>query len=89
MRTFDAPPKIQKHVQGIVRNGKARSHTEVFDTGYQQPMIGQDILEIIKRRDTWIDAKGVDLGGTPKAGRSLQLVDARVLDLVFRDNGKA
>ena len=89
MRTFDAPPKIQKHVQGIVHNGKARSHTKVFDTGSQQLIIGRDGLEIIKHRDTWIDLKGVDLGGTPKAGRSLQLVDARVLDLGFRDNGKA
>ena len=48
----------------------------MFDTGYQKSMIGRDGWEIIKRHDTWIDAKGVDLCGTPKAGRILQLVDA-------------
>ena len=48
----------------------------MFDTGAQQLMIGQDGWEIINRHDTWIYAKGVDLGGPPKTGRSLQWVDA-------------
>ena len=49
----------------------------MFDTGYQQSMIGRDGWEINKRHDTWIDAKGVDLGGPTKVGRRLQFVDAR------------
>ena len=49
----------------------------MFDTGAQQSMIGQDGQEIIKRHDTWIDAQGVDLGGPPKEGHRLQLLDAR------------
>ena len=42
VQKFDALPKIQKHVQVIVHNGKARGHTAVFDTGAQQYMIGRD-----------------------------------------------
>ena len=40
-------------------------------------MIGWYGWEIIKRRDTWIDAQGINIGGPPKTGRCLQLVDAR------------
>ena len=40
-------------------------------------MIVRDGWEIIKRHDSWINARGVDLGGPPKAGCRLQLVDAR------------
>ena len=69
MQIFDALPKSQKHVQEIAHNRKARGHNAVFDTGAQKLMIGWDGWEIIKRHDTWIDANGVDLGGTPKAGR--------------------
>ena len=32
----------------------------MFDTGDQQPMIGRDGWEIIKRLDTWIYAQGVN-----------------------------
>ena len=71
VRTFDALPKSQKHVQGIVHNRKERGHTAVFDTGAQKSMIGQDGWEIIKRHDNWITVKGADLGGLPKAGRCL------------------
>ena len=77
VRKFDALPKIQKHGQGIIHNGKARGHTAVFDTGSQKSMIGQDVWEITKRHDTWMDPQGVNLGGPPKSGHSLQLVDAR------------
>ena len=49
----------------------------MFVTGAQQSMIGRDVWEIIKRHDKWIDAKCVDLGSSSKAGRRLQLVDAR------------
>ena len=77
VKTFDALPKIHKHTQGIAHNGIARGHTAVFDTGIQQLMIGRDIWEIIKCHDTWIDVQGVNMGGPPKSGRRLQLVDAR------------
>ena len=40
-------------------------------------MLGRDIWEIIKNHDKWIDTRGVDLGGSSKMGRRLQLVDAR------------
>ena len=40
-------------------------------------MIGRDGWKIIRRNDTWIDARGVDLGGPLKAGCRLQMVDAR------------
>ena len=60
VRTFDTLPKSHKHVQGIIYNGKLRGHTTVFDTGDQQPMIGRDGWEIIKRLDTWIYAQGVN-----------------------------
>ena len=49
----------------------------MFDTGSQKSMIGQDVWEITKRHDTWMDPQGVNLGGPPKSGHSLQLVDAR------------
>ena len=48
----------------------------MFDTGYKQLKTWRYGWEIIKRHDTWIDAKVVDLGGPPKAGRRFQLVDA-------------
>ena len=57
----------------------------MFDTGAQQSMIGRDGLEIIKCHDTWIDAKVVVLVGPPKAGRRLQLVDARGVVKKFQD----
>ena len=69
VQIFDALPKSQNHFQEIAHKRKARGHNAVFDTGAQQLMIGRDGWEIIKRHDTWIDAKGVDLGGTPKVGR--------------------
>ena len=74
---FDALPKSQKHVQVIVHNGKARGHTDLFDTGAQQSMIGRYGWEIIKRYDTWIHSKGVNLDGSPNAGLRLHLLDAR------------
>ena len=77
VRKPDAQPNKLRHVHGIFHNGKASGYTAVFDTGAQQSMIGRDGWEIIKRHDYWIDARGVDLGGPPKAGRRLQLVDAR------------
>ena len=40
-------------------------------------MIGQDSWEIIKRHNNWIYAQGVNMGGTSKAWRRLQLVDPR------------
>ena len=40
-------------------------------------MIGRDGWDIIKRHEKWIDTRGVDLGGSSKTGRRLQLVDAR------------
>ena len=47
-------------------------------------MIGRDGWEIIKLHDTWIDARGVDLGSSPKSGHRLQLVDARgVMKIVW------
>ena len=49
----------------------------MFDTGAQQSMIGWDGWEIIRRHDSWIDERGVDLGVYPKSGLRLQLVDAR------------
>ena len=49
----------------------------MFDTGAQQSMLGRDGWDIIKNHDKWIDTRGVDLGGTSKTGRRLQLVDAR------------
>ena len=49
----------------------------MFDTGTQQSMIGRDGWEIIKHHNTWIYAKGVDLGGHQKTGLRLQLLDAR------------
>ena len=49
----------------------------MFDTGAQQSMIGRDGWEIIRRHDSWIDERGVDLGVYPKSGLRLQLVDAR------------
>ena len=76
-KTFDALPKSQKHVQGIIHNEKDRGHTAVFDTGSQKSMIGRYGWERINRHDTWIYLQGVDLGGAQKAGLRLQLVDAR------------
>jgi len=40
-------------------------------------MLGDGGWEIIKSHDKWIDTRGVNLGGPSKAGRRLQLVDAR------------
>ena len=77
VQTFDAHPKSHKHAQGIVHNGISRGHYAVFDTGAQQYIIGRDGWEIIKRHDTWIETKSVNMGGSSKAGRRLQLVDAR------------
>ena len=39
---FYALLKIQKYVQLIVHNGKARGHTAVYDTGALKYMIGRD-----------------------------------------------
>ena len=49
----------------------------MFDTRVQQSIIGRDGWEIIKRHDTWIDAQGVNIGGSSKSGHRLQLLDAR------------
>ena len=49
----------------------------MFDTGAQQSMICRGGWKIIRRHDTWIYARGVDLGGPPKAGNRLQVVNAR------------
>ena len=75
-RKPDALPNKLRHIYGIVQ-WKARGYTDVFDTGTQQSMIGRDGWDIMKRHDTWIDARGVDLGSSLKAGRRLQLVDER------------
>ena len=40
-------------------------------------MVGVGVWEIIKRHDTCIGAQGVNMGGSSKSGRSLQLVDER------------
>ena len=77
VRNFDALTKNSNHSQGIFYNRKASGHNSVFDTGSQQSMIGRDVWEIVRRHDMWIYAGGVYLGVTPKAGRRLQLVDAR------------
>ena len=49
----------------------------MFDIRAQKSMIGRNGWEIIKHHDTWIDAKGVNLGGTSEAGRRLQLLYSR------------
>ena len=49
----------------------------MFDTGAQKSMIGWYGWGIIKQNGTCIDARGVNMGGTSKAGRWLKLVDAR------------
>ena len=72
----DARPNKLRHIHGIIQ-GKARGQTAVFGTGSQQSMVVKDGWEIIKRHDNWIDARGVYLGSSLKAGRRLQLVDAR------------
>ena len=77
VRTFDALPKSHKNAQGIVHNGIIRGHTTVFDTGHHKSMIGRYGWEIIKRHDTWIDTLGVNMGGTPRSGRRLKMVDAK------------
>ena len=77
MRKPDVQTNKLIHAHGIIHNRKASGHNVVFDTGAQQSMIGSDGWEIIKRHDYWIDARGIDLGGPPKSGRRLQLVDAR------------
>ena len=77
VQNFNELPKIHKHAQGIVHNGIARGQTAAFDTGHQKSMIGWDSWEIIKRHDTCIDALGVNMGEPPRAGRCLQLVDAK------------
>ena len=77
VKTFDALPKSHKHEQVIFHDGVARGHTTVFDTLFQQLMIGWDGWEIVKHHDTWIDAQGVNMRGPPKTGRRLQLVYAR------------
>ena len=74
-RKPNSRPNKLRHIQGIVQR-KARGHTAVFDTDAQQYMIGRDGWEIIKRHNKWIDARGIDLGSSLKAGRRLQLVDA-------------
>ena len=51
-------------------------------------MIGRDGWEIIKRHENWIDTRGVDLEGSSKMGRRLQLVDARGV-VKNRLNGKS
>ena len=81
----DSWPNKLRHVHGIVHNGKSSGHTAVFDTGAQKSMIVRDGWEIIKRHDSWINARGVDLGGPPKAGCRLQLVDARGVVKTFLD----
>ena len=75
-KPYSLPNKL-RHVQEILHNRKVSVHTVVFDTGSQQSMIGRDGWVIIKSNYSWIDARGVDLGGPPKADRRLQLVDAR------------
>ena len=56
----------------------------MLDTGSQQSMVGMGGWEIINHHDTWIDAKGVNMGGSSKKVRRLQLVDARrVVKIVF------
>ena len=77
MQTLDARPKIQNHEQGIVHNGDSSGHTALFDTWDQQSIIGRYGWEIIKRRDTWIDAQGINMGGSSRAGLRLRLVDSR------------
>ena len=83
VRKPDARTNKLRNVHGILHNGKESGHTAVFDTGAQQYMIGREDWEIIKRHDYWINARGVDLGGPPKTGRRLQLVDARGVVKIF------
>ena len=75
-RKLDAQPNKLRHVRGVVQ-GKASGHTAVFDTGPQHYMIGRYGWEIIKHHEKWINIRCVDLGGSSKTGRRLQLVDAR------------
>ena len=79
MQALDASHKIQKYVQGIVYNGSAKNHIVVFYTGAHQSMIGIGVCETIKRHDSWIYSQSVDVGGSSKGGRRLQLVGARVM----------
>ena len=74
---FDARWKIHNHAKEIAHVRIATGHTTVFDTGAQKSMIGIYGWEIIKRHDTWIDAQGVNIGGSSKSGHRLQLLDAR------------
>ena len=57
-----------RHTQGVVQ-GEAGAHVAVFDTGAQKTMLGDGGWEIIKNHDRWIDTRGVNLGGSSKAGR--------------------
>ena len=77
MKTLDARPKSKKHAQGIVHDGAARCHNTVIDTGAQQSMVRIGYWDIIKRHYKWIDAQGINMGGSSKSGHRLQLVGAR------------
>ena len=83
MQALDASHKIQKYVQGIVYNGAAKNHIVIFYTGAHQSMIGIGVCETIKRHDSWIYSQSVDVGGSSKGGRRLQLVGARVMVILF------
>ena len=77
VQNFDACLKIHNHAQVIFHDIIERGHTAVFNTWSQKSMTGWCGWEIIKRHGTWIDAHGVNMGGTSKSGLRLQLVDAR------------
>ena len=50
-------------------------------------MIGMGGWEIIKIHYSWIYAQGVDMGGSPKGGRHLHLIDTRdVVKIIWMGN---
>ena len=50
-------------------------------------MIGMGGWEIIKIHYSWIYAQGVDMGGSPKGGRPLHLIDTRdVVKIIWMGN---
>ena len=77
MQTLDSHPKSHNYSQVIVHDGVARGHTAVLDTGSQQSIFSIGGWGIIRIRDTWIDKQGINMGGSSKSGRHLQLVYAR------------
>ena len=64
MLTLYVSHRKSNNVKVIIHNGAAKNHTVMLDTGSQQSMIGMEGRVIIKHHDSWIDAQGVDMGGS-------------------------